>query len=102
MSNDTKDYGRFVYVIGFTKKTSRYVLDFYNSPYRQSETEFDDIAIIMSGKDSRGNPFPSYKTVQWEGLKEGKYKATVEMFYTPNGDGTHDQLFHLIGPIEEV
>lgn len=95
MTNDTKDYASFTYVIGFTKKESRYVLNFYNSPYKNSDTELDDIAVIMDGKDSRGNPFPAYKTIRWEDLAGGKYQARVLVFFTPNNDGTHDQMFRL-------
>ena len=99
---DISQYAKFEYHIGFTEQGNKYIINGYNSPYKNSENELDDIAAIMDGKDSLGNPIPSYKTVYWEKLNDGKYKVKVKVYFVPNGDGTHDQYFSVQGEIEEL
>jgi hypothetical protein len=85
----------FEYKIGFFKNCTRYKLNYYSSPYKNSEQELDDINVIMDGKDLQGNSI-GLKVVNWEKLEDNtNWEAIVTTYFTPNGDGSYDQLFKL-------
>ena len=87
----------FEYRISFLKQGKRYRLISYNSPYKSSEQELEDISLMLDGVDLNGTAMKRYKVIAWEDLDDGKYMATVSSFYTPNpeGDGSFDQTFKL-------
>lgn len=87
----------FEYRVGFSKQGTRYRILDYNSPYRNSEQELEDISLMFDGVNLDGVEMKRYKVVDWENAVDGKYTALVNSFYTPNpeGDGSFDQTFAL-------
>ena len=86
----------FEYRIGFEKTGTRYRILDYNSPYKNSEQELEDVALMFDGVDLNGVSMPRYKVVEWKDLKDGRYTAHVTAYYSPNPDGkTFDQVFLL-------
>lgn len=68
----------------------------YNSPYKNSSQELDDIAVMLTGKDLKGKRRPEYQVLKLSRLKKGRlYQAKVECIYIEMKDGKFDQIFSL-------
>jgi hypothetical protein len=87
---------KFNYNVIFEKKSTICRLIGYNSPYKNSEQELDDINVMLHGKDLKGNDATNYKIIGWETMHDGQYNADVEVTFVPNSDDTYDQIFKLI------
>lgn len=67
----------------------QYRLVRYNSPYKNSEQELDDIQAMLS--------LPGYQIINPADHPKGRYSLHAECTYVPNTDGTtYDQVFRLI------
>lgn len=66
----------------------QYRLIRYNSPYKSSEQELDDIEAMLK--------VPGYKILELDKHAPGKYKLEVECLFIPNSDNTYDQVFKLL------
>lgn len=67
----------------------QYRLVRYNSPYKSSEQELDDINAMLT--------LPGYSIVDLSKCPQGRYSMHAECIYIPNSDrSTYDQVFRLI------
>jgi hypothetical protein len=86
----------FEYKIGFFKNCTHYRLNYYSSPYKNSEQELDDIKVMMDGKDLNGNSLIGLKVIDWERLEDNtNWEGIIVAYFTPNGDGSYSQIFKL-------
>lgn len=88
-------YPVFEYKVGFVKTGNRYRLSYYNTPYKNSENELDDISVMFEGKSLSGENLQSYKAVKWEDLADGEYEVVVEAKFIPHHHNPEefDQVF---------
>jgi len=88
-------YTVFTYKIGFKKTGNSYRLDYYNTPYEDTEREMDDICVMFRGITINGDKLPQYKAVAWEGLADGPYEVVVKVHFIPihGRENEFDQTF---------
>jgi len=86
----------FRYNVIFEKKDNKLRFISFNSPYKNSDQELDDIHVAFYGKDLQNNDCSSYKIINWESLSEEKKEVIFDIKFIPNEDGTYDQIFKLI------